>query len=181
MLCEKCGKREANVYMKNVINGETTERHLCSECANEEGILKTAVNPFYGTSSFFDDFNQAFQGFFPGLTAPAAGTRGSLAAGTTCPVCGASAQDIARTGRAGCADCYSVFDYVLDPAIKRIHGDVSHTGSIPGSAGAELSKKRRLSELKHELKAAIKKEAFEDAARLRDEIRSLENGGASNE
>lgn len=52
---------------------------------------------------------------------------------------------------------------------------------FPGSAGAELSKKRRLSELKHELKAAIKKEAFEDAARLRDEIRSLENGGASNE
>ena len=94
MLCEKCGKREANVYMKNVINGETTERHLCSECANEEGILKTAVNPFYGMSSFFDNFNQAFQGFFPGLTAPTAGTRGSLAAGTTCPVCGAPPAEI---------------------------------------------------------------------------------------
>ncbi len=181
MLCEKCGKREANVYIKNVINGETTEMHLCGECANEQGLLKTAVNPFYGMSSIFDDFNQAFQGFFPTLTAPSAGSHGALPSNTTCPVCGATAQDITRTGRAGCADCYSVFDYILNPAIKRIHGDVSHTGAIPGSAGAELSKKRRLSELKHELKAAIKKEAFEDAARLRDEIRSLENGGASNE
>ena len=70
---------------------------------------------------------------------------------------------------------------MLGPAIKRIHGDVSHSGAIPGSAGAELTKKRRLAELKHELKAAIRNEAFEDAARLRDEIRSLENGGAANE
>lgn len=180
MLCEKCGKNEANVYIKNVVNGETTEMHLCSDCANEQGLLKQAVNPFYGMSSFFDDFGSAFQGFFPGLASPAVSGR-SLPNGTTCPLCGASAQDIARTGRAGCAECYSVFDYVLGPAIKRIHGDASHSGAIPGSAGAELSRKRRLTELKHELKTAIKNEAFEDAARLRDEIRSLENGGAANE
>ncbi len=176
MLCEKCGKNEATVYIKNVVNGKTTEMHLCGECANEQGLLKTAVNPFYGMSNFFQDFENAFQGFFPGLTSPAASGR-SLPNGTTCPVCGASAQDIARTGRAGCADCYSVFDYVLGPAIKRIHGEASHSGTIPGSAGAEMTRKRRLSELKHELKTAIKNEAFEDAARLRDEIRSLENGG----
>lgn len=180
MLCEKCGKNEANVYIKNVVNGETTEMHLCGECANEQGLFKQAVNPFYGMSGFFDDFGSAFQGFFPGLASPAASGR-SLPSGTTCPVCGASAQDIARTGRAGCADCYSVFDAVLGPAVKRIHGDASHTGAVPGSAGAELSRKRRLTELKHELKAAIKNEAFEDAARLRDEIRSLENGGAAHE
>lgn len=70
MLCEKCGKREANVYIKNVINGETTEMHLCGECANEQGLLKIGSQPLLWVSSIFDDFNQAFQGFFPTLTAP---------------------------------------------------------------------------------------------------------------
>ena len=180
MLCEKCGKREANVYIKNVINGEVTEQHLCSECASAQGVFKQNLNPFQEMNDFFSDFGSgfqsAFQGFFPELITPSAGKR-AIGAGKTCPLCGATVQDIARTGRAGCANCYSVFDSILEPAIRRIHGDASHTGSVPGSAGAEVSRKRRLQDLKHELKTAIKNEAFEDAARLRDEIRDLENGG----
>ena len=179
MLCEKCGKREANVYIKNVINGETTEQYLCSECAGEQGFLKQTLNPFEEMNHLFSDFGSAFQGFFPEIISPAAGKR-SIGAGKTCPLCGATAQDIARTGRAGCANCYSVFDYLLEPAIRRIHGDVTHVGAVPGSAGAEVNRKRRLQELRQELKTAIKNEAFEDAAKLRDEIRGLEKGDGEN-
>lgn len=176
MLCEKCGKREANVYIKNVVNGEVTERHLCSECAEAQGLLKQELNPFREMNDFFSDFGSAFQGFFPELISPKTEKR-AIGAGRTCPLCGATVQDIARTGRAGCANCYTVFENILEPAIRRIHGDASHTGAVPGSAGAEVSRKRRLQDLKHELKTAIRNEAFEDAARLRDEIRGLENGG----
>ena len=179
MMCERCGKREANVYIKNVINGSVQEMHLCAECAKEQGLIHETVNPFQEMHDFFSDFGNAFQGFFPELITPAE-TRRSIGADKTCPLCGASAQDIARTGRAGCANCYTVFDYVLDPAIRRIHGDVSHAGAVPGSAGVEANRKRRLQDLKHELKTAIKNEAFEDAARLRDEIRGLEKGDGEN-
>ena len=171
MLCEKCGKNEANVYMKNVVNGKVTELHLCAACAGESGAFKSA-SPFSAMGGIFDGMEQAFQGFFPGHAAPR-----TLSRGTVCPVCGATAQDIARTGRAGCADCYEMFGQVLEPVIRRIHGGAVHTGAIPGSAGAELSRKRRLEKLRGDLQDAIRREAFEEAARLRDEIRTLENGG----
>ena len=64
MLCEKCGKNEANVYIKNIVNGKVTEQHLCSACAGESGAFKTA-SPFSTMGGIFDGMEQAFQGFFP--------------------------------------------------------------------------------------------------------------------
>ena len=32
MLCEECGKNQAEVMMTTVINGESTTRHLCRQC-----------------------------------------------------------------------------------------------------------------------------------------------------
>ena len=37
MLCQNCGKNEATTHIKQVINGDTAERHLCSECAEHLG------------------------------------------------------------------------------------------------------------------------------------------------
>ena len=33
MICQNCGKREATTHIKRVVNGETSESHLCAECA----------------------------------------------------------------------------------------------------------------------------------------------------
>jgi len=162
MLCEKCGKNEANVYIKNVVNGDMTERRLCGECAAGEN-----VNPFSG-----------FGKLFPGMTA--APSRRHDAAGA-CPSCGMSAPNIARSGLVGCAQCYAHFEGMLDGMIRRLHGDVKHTGAVPKSAGPRLRASRRMSELKTALQGAIEREEFERAASLRDEIRALEQGGTANE
>ena len=37
MLCQNCGKNEATTHIKQVINGDTAERHLCSDCAEHLG------------------------------------------------------------------------------------------------------------------------------------------------
>ena len=37
MLCERCGKHEANVHITKNINGKVTEMNLCSECADRSG------------------------------------------------------------------------------------------------------------------------------------------------
>lgn len=39
MICDKCGKREANMHVSQVINGVKYEQHLCSECAGTETPL----------------------------------------------------------------------------------------------------------------------------------------------
>ncbi len=37
MLCDNCHKNEATIYYTETINGYHTEQHLCKECANESG------------------------------------------------------------------------------------------------------------------------------------------------
>ena len=39
MMCERCGKNEANVHITKNINGQITEMNLCSECANKSGDM----------------------------------------------------------------------------------------------------------------------------------------------
>ena len=38
MICQVCGKKEATTHVKTVINGQVSERSLCGECAQKEGV-----------------------------------------------------------------------------------------------------------------------------------------------
>ena len=84
-----------------------------------------------------------------------------------CTLCGATVNDIIRTGKIGCAKCYEIFQNELDQIIKSIHGNVTHTGRAPGELG-------KMNTLKKELKEAINLQEFEKAAVLRDKIKNLE-------
>lgn len=42
MLCEICGENEATFHYSEVVNGNKTEHHLCSECA-----AKTDIKAYY--------------------------------------------------------------------------------------------------------------------------------------
>ena len=45
MLCDKCKQREANIHIKQSINGVTTERNLCETRAREEeGLMKRLLH-----------------------------------------------------------------------------------------------------------------------------------------
>lgn len=33
MLCQNCGKNEATTHIKQIVNGDMAESHLCAECA----------------------------------------------------------------------------------------------------------------------------------------------------
>jgi protein arginine kinase activator len=77
----------------------------------------------------------------------------------------------------GCSQCYETFKEGLIPLLKKIHGSTQHAGSSPKK---KTKKKRKFSgkiqELKEQLDEAIKKEDFEEAARLRDKIKELKKG-----
>ena len=96
-----------------------------------------------------------------------------------CETCGQTAEQLAATGRVGCARCYQTFAGLLEPAIVRLHGRAAHTGRVPASMGSEVAQRRRLSELKDALRAAIEAEEFERAAQLRDDIRHTESEGGT--
>lgn len=92
-----------------------------------------------------------------------------------CPVCKHSWADFTRTGKFGCGECYKTFDGVLN-VIRQTQQNSQHNGKIPSKSGAEVKMKRRLAELKKELKAAVDNEEYEKAAKLHSEIKEIEGG-----
>ncbi len=186
MLCEKCKIREANIqYIENV-NGVQSEHYYCLNCAREI------------------DFNGSrFEGEFPlakllsGLLRQNSGEQHpEECAQITCPRCGTSLEEFITNSRFGCPDCYEVFDLLIGENIKSLQGSETHKGKHPkypsGRVPTELSRELteeaeeepesggtqdELLRLRRLLKEAVAAEEFEDAARYRDEIRRLEQGG----
>lgn len=173
MLCEKCKKRTATVFYNENINGKTRSYSLCADCAakmREKGELQDVTSMI---GSFADPFSelhdQFFSGFFgmPTLRSPAPEKK--------CPVCGATYDDIATSGKVGCPACYDTFGDELSHLIQSVHGTTTHNGCVPSRHRAKKERHEKLKNLRHELEEAISHEEYERAATLRDEIHALEN------
>ncbi|HZK01454.1 MAG TPA: UvrB/UvrC motif-containing protein, partial [Anaerovoracaceae bacterium] len=97
-----------------------------------------------------------------------------------CPQCGSTYNDFKRSGKLGCSVCYSTFNNMLAPLIKRIQGNNVHAGKIPKKSGSLIKLRKEIKSLKDQLQQLVETEEFEEAARVRDEIKELEEK-ASNE
>ena len=154
MKCENCGKNEVTFVYQSNINGQVTEKHLCSECAEKLGYTQKIaahsqrmMQNFFGNSlfgsSFFDDFfspvptlmgrmlENPFDDFFTDMPA----------------LCAVPAQQAAE----------------------------QKTDDLVGKEEqSRFAYMRRLNALKMEMKKAVHQENFERAAELRDQIHALE-------
>ncbi|MEG0570864.1 MAG: UvrB/UvrC motif-containing protein [Oscillospiraceae bacterium] len=153
MMCEKCGQNIATTIFKQSINGHVQTLHICDNCA-----IKIGYN------NLFDGFNINY--IVNDLL------NASKKANTQCPSCGITLDQISKTGKVGCASCYSYFNAMLTPAIEKIHGRASHTGKSPLNK-EPLKPKTKLCDLSDKLQEAIRLQDFEQAAILRDEIAKL--------
>jgi protein arginine kinase activator len=171
MLCENCGQRPAVVHSTVIINGQKQETHLCEVCAQEQGQFFMPQANFSFPNLSIQDLLSTFLGqnaFAGARPAP------NREVEPTCKNCGMTYSQFAEGGRLGCAQCYEYLEAYLDPLIKRIHGTTAHAGKAPKRTGGIVRKKRELSALKQQLQAAIQGENYEEAARLRDQVKALE-------
>lgn len=164
MLCQNCKKNEATTHIKTIVNGEATEAHLCSDCAKSLG--------YDGVFSDFGfNFSDMLSSFFSEPVMAGLGGR-SL----RCDKCGSTFNDIVRSGKIGCGDCYSTFYDKLLPSLERLHGRTSHEGKIPNCI-VEVPDKTEKEKLQDELDEAVKSQDYEKAAELRDKIKGMESEG----
>ena len=96
--------------------------------------------------------------------------------GRECPVCGMKFIDFRNTGRLGCPHDYEEFKEELTPLLENIHGETRHCGKTPRRLPHTRQAQSELVQLRKQLSQAITKEAYEEAADLRDRIRRLEEG-----
>lgn len=160
MLCNECGKNEARVHMTQIINGNKTENHLCEECAKKN---QSILNSSFSMENLFSAMlNNAYN---TSTHIPAKG----------CSKCGMTYEEFRNTGKFGCNDCIGTFKQRIMPVVKNIQGYESHTGKIPKRAGGSYRIQKDIEKLKNELKLSIEKEEYENAAKIRDRIRELED------
>jgi protein arginine kinase activator len=95
-------------------------------------------------------------------------------AGIRCPVCGFSQADFKKTGRLGCSACYDAFAEGLSGMLKNMHRGNIHTGKVPAKLAVTRRIAHEMASLQTALEKAVKEEQFEEAATLRDRIRTLE-------
>lgn len=160
MLCDVCGKKEATVHLTEIINDQVTKLHLCEECARDKSV---EMEEHFGLSDLL-----------AGLADLGAQMEPQAIDKVKCPNCGFSYQDFRKIGRLGCSECYEAFKKQLAPLLKRIHGADRHVGKVPLMIGKTVKETRNLQDMKMKLDKAIRAEEFEEAARLRDQIKELE-------
>lgn len=160
MLCEKCGKNHATTHIRSVVNGVVTEKSLCGYCAAKEGYTDITHNSLGEMlASMFGDVLSS----------------GSKSAQLRCPCCGATFSDIAESGKAGCSECYKTFYDQLLPYLKRVHGSTRHAGKIPNRAPLIVKPQEETVEsLRSQLNELVRQEKFEEAAIVRDKIKTME-------
>lgn len=165
-MCEECGNRPAVVHFEKVQNGRKVVMNLCKECAEKKGVLNFFFQPGFSINNLLAAILGSQVSSAPVLEPSGRERR--------CPVCGMSYKDFARAGRLGCSKCYETFEDRLDPLLRRIHGSEKHVGKAPARSGASAKVRRELEQLKSDLASAVAKEAYEEAALIRDKIRELE-------
>lgn len=181
MKCENCGKNEANVKYTQIINGEKKQMFLCQECSAKLGIDSNIhLNMPINFSSFLSDFFDDVSGI---SSMPIIGKA------LECPKCGLTFDEFMNTGKFGCSNCYSDFESRIDPILRSLQGATNHVGRI-GTVKEGNNVKQNLydkmeekqnanlnkvDKLKEDLKNAIKEERYEDAAKIRDELKKIDN------
>jgi len=171
MLCDNCNKNPATVHLTEIVDSQMNELHLCEECARQKS---TQMESQFGLSELLAGLAE--------FGKPAGGKEKEQQVNLKCPVCGLTYADFKKIGRLGCGNCYEAFKKYLAVLLKRIHGSSQHVGKSPFKKTASLTmpvgsktKPSGLEDLKIKLQRAIESEAFEEAAKIRDQIKALED------
>lgn len=183
MLCQNCGKNQVTFRYTQVVNGVKKELNLCDKCAKELGLKDMSFSMPISFSSFLGDF---FNAYSDSLLPSFMGTKE-----LQCDNCGTTFEDFINNGVFGCDECYETFEDKIEPLLRKIQGSSKHVGrgyknddptSKVNNKKVEIKEeskedktKTKIESLQKDLQKAIKDERYEDAAKIRDEIKKLEN------
>jgi protein arginine kinase activator len=172
MKCDFCDQK-ASVFLTQLVDGQMKKVNLCGSCAKAQGVTDptafSLTDLLFGNSESpsakpeVDPMNPAFLNPFP------------LVKSLQCATCGFSLEDLRRVRRLGCSECYTTFAGDLSQMLRGVHKGMSHAGKFPAGFMTSHLWRQRLQELQEGLDRAVSAENYEQAARIRDEIKLIEN------
>jgi len=155
MKCQLCHQNDANLQVKQVIDGEVREIAVCGECAAKSGLNPQASVPMLTDFLFGIGMQPQPQ---------------PVDEGKTCPECHLRFSDFRKGSLLGCTACYRYFADEIEPLLGSMHEGRRHVGKAP--EGERWAAERAA--LKEQLACAVAAQDFEQAAELRDRLREVE-------
>ncbi len=156
--CDKCD-RPAEVHEIDPING--TAVHLCREHAVAAGFdvpSPSAVTAVLG-----------------GLGSMQVQITTERRGPSSCRSCGLEFARFRKTGLLGCPRCYDSFATQLESIIPRSqNGATTHLGHVAHRTADLVDQQARRRSILEELERAVASEQYERAARLRDQLHTLD-------
>jgi protein arginine kinase activator len=161
MLCERCKKNEAVYNITKIVYNKKVDLHICEQCARELGETSSPLS--------FQNIISELMGYTnkPHKVEKHYDPR--------CSNCGTYYSEFKTEGLLGCSECYHSFGDLLDPVLKRVQGSVKHVGKIPRSRGKARTDRNSFDGLQIRLQKALENEEYEVAAKIRDEIKKMQN------
>jgi len=158
MNCDVCKTNKATIFLTQMVENKIQSVNLCDACSKEKGVS--------------DPTGFALADKLFGLGASQEMERSGGV--QKCPVCGFSQADFKKTGRLGCAMCYTTFADGLASLLKGMHKGTDHVGKVPARLAKTLERESQLKTLQRDLRKAVSEENYETAADIRDRIRHLD-------
>lgn len=155
--CSEC-KKPIMVQYTEIIGNTITRTSMCQDCPELQRRLQGAPTPIHGIKT-------------------------DQATGLACGNCGTTLEAVRVGNLLGCSVCYEVFDDILLGEMlsaEKIPARITttkksipiHIGRAPGEA-QEMNPSLRLLALNEALNETLKREDYEQAAWLRDQIKAL--------
>jgi len=157
MLCCICKEKDAKVHLTQIVGDKMQKVDLCDDCAKQKGVN--------------DPAGFSLADLLLGLGASQEITQGGNP-DTKCPHCGFTQADFKKAGRLGCSECYVTFAEGLEGLLKTMHKGTKHIGKVPQSLQQSRDLSEKLKNLQKKLDKAVAEEDFEQAAQVRDEIKT---------
>ncbi len=168
MQCDFCDSK-ATVFFTQILDGGTKKTNLCDTCAAAQGVTDPEGFLLAGI-----DIPPPASKLPENIPLPPPVTR--MDDKMCCPACGFAFDDLKKTGRLGCSECYQFFRKEVKHNLAGMHKGTSHTGRVPEGMLEAFQKRQELDTLEQEMELAIEAEDYEKAASLRDQISKLEEG-----
>jgi protein arginine kinase activator len=158
MLCCICKEKEAKVHLTQIVGEKMQKVDLCEGCAAQKGVN--------------DPAGFSLADLLLGLGASQEMEQASGGGEIKCANCGFTQADFKKAGRLGCSECYQTFSEGLEGLLKTMHKGTRHIGKVPHSQQQARELADRLKSLQKKLDKAVADENFEQAAQMRDEIKT---------
>jgi protein arginine kinase activator len=165
MKCQQCEK-PATFHITELTGSAPQELHFCEGCAKTYLLQNDGSDP--------GDSSEIVKVLGGQVKLGKAAEELAKLDQRACPKCGMTFYEFRNQGRLGCPHDYSFFERELVPLIMNIHGEAKHVGKRPRGEAPDIDAQTELIRLRKELDEAIKKEKYERASQLRDEIRQIQ-------